>query len=177
MSVYGGMPYGQPPIVTPGMPMGGMATPGMPYGTPYHSNSLGVSGMSGMGGEYGGPLVDPYPPTIARTGSMYTPSLYGDRRSLYDGDLYDSEFDRGRRRYSDEYDYDRYRRSSSRASRRSRRRDYDDYYYDRDHDYDRYNDRDYYRDSRYYRDGRYHSSSYYVRGRAPIVSRGGVILM
>lgn len=131
---------------------GMMPGAGMPYGTPYPGNTLM---MSGMGSEYGGPMVDSYPPTIMRT-----PSVYGDRRSMYDYDDRDRYYDyddeyRGRRRslYDDD-DY-RYRRSSSRSSRRSRRRDYDDYY-DRDYDYDYDYDRGYYSD----RYGR-RSSSYY----------------
>jgi len=159
MSYYSGSHY-QPGMVTPGMgmPMSGMMPgAGMAYGTPYPGNSLM---MSGMGSEFGGPLVDPYQPMIART-----PSVYGDRRSLYDSDrrsmygdelydrdrYYDDDYSRGRRYSYDPEDY-RYGRSSSRTSRRSRRRDYDDYPHDRDYDYDY--DRD------YYRDGRYRSSSY-----------------
>jgi len=168
MSYYGGSHY-QPGMVTPGMgmPMGGMPMGGMGYGTPYPAaNSLM---MSGMGSEYGGPMVDPYPPTIARTSS-----LYGDRRSMYGDDMYDrdryydDDYSRSRR-YSLEGD-DRYRRSSSRSSRRSRRRDYDDVY-DRDHDYDYDYDRGYYRDG-YNRDSRYRSSSYYPSSSSRYYSSG-----
>jgi len=155
MSYYGGM---QPGLVTPGMGMG-MGMPmsaGMGYGTPYGGNALM---MSGLGSEYGGPMVDPYAPTIARTPSIYGGrSLYGD--DYYDRDrYYDDDYYRGRRYSLDGDDY-RYRRSSSRGSRRSRRRDYDDYYYDRDYDYDYDYDRGYY-PSGYDRDYRYRSSSYY----------------
>lgn len=164
MSYYSGSHY-QPGLVTPmpmggmgGMPVGGMMPGGgMQYGTPYPGNSLM---MSGLGSEYGGPMVEPFAPTIART-----PSVYGDRRSLYGDEIYDRDryypdgYDRGRRYSSSYYDDDdyRYRRSSSRMSRRSRRRDYDDYDYDREYDYDYDNDRYRDRSSSYY--GR--SSSYY----------------
>jgi len=174
MSYYSGSHY-QPGMVTPGMGMpisGGMMPGGMAYGTPYPNNSLMMSGMSGMGSEYGGPMVDPYQPMIART-----PSVYGERRSLYGDDPYDREryydddYSRGRRYSVDGDDY-RYRRSSSRASRRSRRGDYDDYGrdYDRDYDYD-YN-RDYYRDG-YSRDSRYRSSSYYPSSSSRYYSSSG----
>jgi hypothetical protein len=141
MSYYGGM---QPGLVTPGMGMG-MGMPmsaGMGYGTPYGGNALM---MSGLGSEYGGPMVDPYQPTIART-----PSMYGGSRSLYGDDYYDRD-----RYYDDDY------YGSRRHSRRSRRRDYDDYYNDRDYDYD-YDDYDRgYYPSGYDRSHRYRSSSYY----------------
>jgi len=159
--MYGGMGgMGmQPGMMTPGMPMGGMG--GMMYGTPgsyHHGNSLG---MSGLGSDYGGPMVDPYGPTIARTSSLYTPSVYEGSRSMYEADPYDREryyedpYARGRSHYDDRDDY-RYRRSSSRMSRRSRRRDYDDLY---DRDYDR----EYY-DDRYGREGGYRSRRYSSSG-------------
>jgi hypothetical protein len=158
-----------------GVPMGAIPVGGMPmgsaYGTPYPSgNSLM---MSGLGSEYGGPLTEP----------MITP-IYDDRRSMYDDgrrSVYDYD-DRGynsdyygrSRSGSQYYDEDPYRRSSSRASRRSSRRDYDDYYSnDRSYD-DRYYDdrssRDYDRhydsyDRGYgsgYGSSRRYSSSYYV---------------
>jgi len=154
MSYYSGSHY-QPGLVTPGMGMpmgGGMMQGPMPYGTPYHGNSLM---MSGLGSDYGAPLVDAYPPTIART-----PSIYGDHRSLYGDDLYDrdryydDDYSRSRRYSIDGDDY----RYSSRALRRSRRRDYDDYY-DRDYDYDYDHDRGYHRDGYRYRSSSYYPSS------------------
>jgi len=148
-SMMGGVP----------MPMGSMA--GSAYGTPYPGNALM---MSGVGSEYGAPYMDGYPPTIARTHSLYGSSLYDDRdlydreRGYYDRrygrDYYDDDYYRGRRYYDG--DYSRRRRSYSRSSRRSRRDYYDDTYYD--YDYGRGYD-DYYYDRDYY--DRY--GSYYVR--------------
>jgi len=142
------------------MPMGGPmgSMPGSAYGTPYPGNALM---MNGVGSEYGTPYVEGYPPTIARTHSLRTPSVYEDDRDLYDRDrgYYDRGYERGYDRdYYDSSEYDRgrryesdpYRRSSSRASRRSYR-DYDD-----DYDYDYRRGRSY--DDSYY-DSRYRSSS------------------
>lgn len=157
------------------MPIGSMA--GSAYGTPYHNNALM---MGGMGSEYGAPLVDGYPPTIARTHSLHTPSLYGDDRDLYDRDrgyydrgysrdYYDDGYDRGRRYYDD--DYSRRRgRSYSRSSRRSRGDYYDDPY---DYEYSRGYGSDYYDRDRYDRySSRYRSSSGYYPSSSRYYSSG-----
>jgi len=152
----------------PMMPMGGMGPMPMPmgsmagsaYGTPYPGNALM---MGGMGSEYGAPLVDGFPPTIARTHS-----LYGDDRDLYDRErgYYDRGY--GRDYYDDDYDrgsrYDRgYSRRRGRSYSRSSRRDYyDDPYSDYDYGrgYGDYYDRDYY--DRY--SSRYRGGSGYYSG-------------
>jgi hypothetical protein len=141
----------------------------VPYGTPYAGKSMS---MSGLGSAYGGPVVNPYPPTIAQTqpvfadrGSLYRREPY-DRDRRYNDDhylpLYGNEtYDRDHRydddhyrsrRYGDNY---RYRSSSPRASSRSMRRDYGDYH---SRDYDR----------RYSRDG--YGRDYRDRSRSPYVS-------
>jgi len=167
MMPMGGMaPMGPMP-----MPMGSVA--GSAYGTPYPGNALM---MNGMGSEYGAPFVDGYPPTIARTHS-----LYGDDRDLYDRergyydrgygrDYYDDDYERGRRQYDGGYSRRR-GRSYSRSSRRSRGDYYDDPYYDYDYGrgYGDYYDGDYY--DRY--SSRYRGSDYYPSSSRHYSSRSG----
>ncbi|KAG8835602.1 hypothetical protein FRC17_002194 [Serendipita sp. 399] len=164
MSHYSGSIYQPGMVPVGGVPMGGVVG-GVPmtpaYGTPLVDPIGNSLMMSGVGTPYGTPHhIDTYPSSIARMPStIYSPSLYNGRRgsyddydySAYDRDYLDRDYERGRRYYDDDDIY-RYR-SSSRASRRSRR-DYDDYYnydYDRgyyDDPYDRYRS-----SSRYYRNG------------------------
>lgn len=164
------------------MSMGGPMPMGSAYGTPYGPNNALM--MGGVGSEYGTPYMEGYPPTIARTHSLRSPSVYDlDERDLYDRDrghydrsysrdYYDDDYDRGRSYRDDDY-YSRGRRSSSRASGRSRRSYYDD---DRYRDYDDYGRRghdEYAYDPRYSSSSRYRSSrDYYPSSSSRYYSSG-----
>jgi hypothetical protein len=143
--------------------MGGVvpvAPPGSAYGTPYAGTMpMGSSLMlDTYGSQYGTPRFDGYAPSLARSHSLRSGSVFDDdyygRDRYYDRDR-DYDYERDRRYYDDD-DYV-YARSSSRASRRDY--DYPGYEYERDYYDDRYGSR--YHDDRYRSSRRYPSSSRY----------------